>query len=191
VTGWHRHRHRPGPELPVDTASEGRGLLLATSGDLDLTTHGDFLMATDRFGRVIENHRALRAGMGWPRPARRRSRRQRRRRRGRFLRSSAWLLPGRLGAVGGSAHRRAAWQPCGASPTGPSPPLLSAGWSSAGGRGKRHMTSWCAPRRPGPSPNCRGVSPGAGRDGQQGQLHHRAPPSTATGALDLPLCWKV
>src|SRR6516164_3865105 len=27
VNGWHRHRHRPGPELPVDTASEGWGLL--------------------------------------------------------------------------------------------------------------------------------------------------------------------
>ena len=27
VNGWHRHRHRPGPELPVDTANEGWGLL--------------------------------------------------------------------------------------------------------------------------------------------------------------------
>src|SRR5580693_8913128 len=27
VTGWHRHRHRPGPELPADTANEGWGLL--------------------------------------------------------------------------------------------------------------------------------------------------------------------
>jgi len=27
VTGWHRHRHRPGPTLLVDTTSEGWGLL--------------------------------------------------------------------------------------------------------------------------------------------------------------------
>ena len=27
MTGWHRHRHRPGPELPADTANEGWGLL--------------------------------------------------------------------------------------------------------------------------------------------------------------------
>ena len=27
MNGWHRHRHRPGPELPVDTANEGWGLL--------------------------------------------------------------------------------------------------------------------------------------------------------------------
>src|SRR3954454_1893783 len=27
VTGWHRHRHRPGPTLRVDTTNEGWGLL--------------------------------------------------------------------------------------------------------------------------------------------------------------------
>jgi hypothetical protein len=27
VTGWHRHRHRPGPKLPADTANKGWGLL--------------------------------------------------------------------------------------------------------------------------------------------------------------------
>src|SRR3954449_6609000 len=27
VTGWHRHRHRPGPTLRVDTTKEGWGLL--------------------------------------------------------------------------------------------------------------------------------------------------------------------
>src|SRR3954451_6776848 len=27
VTGWHRHRHRPGPTLRVDTTEEGGGLL--------------------------------------------------------------------------------------------------------------------------------------------------------------------
>src|SRR5215813_3762971 len=27
VNGWHRHRHRPGPELPADTANQGWGLL--------------------------------------------------------------------------------------------------------------------------------------------------------------------
>jgi hypothetical protein len=27
VTGWHRHRHRPGLKLPADTANEGWGLL--------------------------------------------------------------------------------------------------------------------------------------------------------------------
>src|SRR6516164_7858429 len=27
VNGCHRHRHRPGPELPADTANEGWGLL--------------------------------------------------------------------------------------------------------------------------------------------------------------------
>src|SRR6185437_11293239 len=27
VTGWHRHRHRPGPGNPADTTNEGWGLL--------------------------------------------------------------------------------------------------------------------------------------------------------------------
>src|SRR5712671_4356689 len=27
VTGWHRHRHRPGLKLPADTTNEGWGLL--------------------------------------------------------------------------------------------------------------------------------------------------------------------
>jgi len=27
VTGWHRHRRRPGLTNPADTATEGRGLL--------------------------------------------------------------------------------------------------------------------------------------------------------------------
>ena len=43
VTGRHRHRHRPGLKLPVGTTHKGWGLYLATSEDLHLATHGDFL----------------------------------------------------------------------------------------------------------------------------------------------------
>ena len=48
MTGWHRHRHRPGPTLQLDTTSEGGGdFYLATSGDLHLAVNGDFPMAMD------------------------------------------------------------------------------------------------------------------------------------------------
>jgi len=47
VTGWRRHRHRPGPTLQVDTTSEGWDFYLATSGDLNLAINEDFPMAMD------------------------------------------------------------------------------------------------------------------------------------------------
>ena len=46
MTGWHRHHHRPGLTLPIDT-SKGRDFYLATSGNLHLATSGDHFMATD------------------------------------------------------------------------------------------------------------------------------------------------
>ncbi len=58
VTGWHRHRHRAGLTLRLDTTSEGWGLSVATSGDFNLATSGDFYMATDRW--------AVRSPVGWP-----------------------------------------------------------------------------------------------------------------------------
>ena len=48
VTGWHRHRHRPGPQLPLDTTSrKGWGLLHGHQRGPHLATSGDFFMATD------------------------------------------------------------------------------------------------------------------------------------------------
>jgi len=47
VTGWHRHRHRPGPTLRVDTTKEGWDFYLATSGDLHLAINEDFPTAMD------------------------------------------------------------------------------------------------------------------------------------------------
>lgn len=45
--GWHLHRHRLGLQFRVDTTNRGWDFHLATSGDLDLATNGDFFMAMD------------------------------------------------------------------------------------------------------------------------------------------------
>ena len=47
MTGWHRHRHRSGLKLPVDTTSREWGLLLGHQRGPHLATSGDFPMAMD------------------------------------------------------------------------------------------------------------------------------------------------
>src|SRR5215213_8309344 len=60
VTGWHRHRHRPGPTLRVDTTKEGWGLLPGhqrgpTPGHQRGLSHGH----GHRARRSTTRHRAL------------------------------------------------------------------------------------------------------------------------------------
>src|SRR5437762_6177418 len=60
VTGWHRHRHRPGLKLPADTANKGWGLLTGHHWGLRpghmrglSHGHGQVMVLTQREGWLI------------------------------------------------------------------------------------------------------------------------------------------
>ena len=60
VNRWHHHRHRSGPGTPGRHGDEGSGILTGHRRDLDLATHGDFLVATD----TIRRHHTV--SQAWP-----------------------------------------------------------------------------------------------------------------------------